>query len=72
MTFGERLRECRKAKGLTQKKLGEKSGVHINTIIYYENDSIEPKLFTISCIATALGVSIDYLAGLSKYKYPNK
>lgn len=72
MTFGERLRECRKAKYWTQQKLAEKSGVHINTIRYYEGDKGDPKLFNISCIATALGVSIDYLAGLSKYKYPNK
>lgn len=72
MTFGERLKECRKAKGMSRPALAEKSGVTIRSIENYEYNKADPSLFNISCIATALGVSIDYLAGLSKNKYLNK
>jgi transcriptional regulator with XRE-family HTH domain len=66
MTCGERIKERRKALGMTQKELAEKSGVHKNSITHYEKDRCEPTLFNASCIATALGVSIDFLAGLTK------
>lgn len=68
MTFGERLRECRKAKGLSCKALASKTGICVRSIENYENDRNDPSLFNVSCIATALGVSIDYLAGLTDEK----
>lgn len=68
MTFGERLRECRRAKGLTQEQLANAIGITDGSIANYENDRNDPRLFNVSCMATALGVSIDYLAGLSNKK----
>lgn len=68
MTFGDRLRECRKAKGLTQEELATEVGLTKNMIWFYENEKRDPRLINVSCIATVLGVSIDYLAGLSDEK----
>ena len=53
---------------LSQVELAEKSGVSKNTVNNYEREVCEPTLFNISCIATVLGVSIDYLAGLTDKK----
>ena len=68
MTFGERLRDCREYRSMTQTDLDKTVGVSPASIWYYEHNEVDPSLFTASCIATALGVSIDYLAGLSKQK----
>ena len=68
MTFGERLKDCRKTCGISQRQLADKSGVAYSSIQGYENDSHDPSLFNASCMATTLGVSIDYLAGLTDEK----
>lgn len=68
MTFGERLKECRKDKKLTRTALAKITGICVRSIENYEDDINDPSLFKISCIATALGVSIDYLAGLTDVK----
>ena len=68
MTFGERLKECRQYNWLSISDLSKITGVSTALIRHYENDRSEPSLFKIACIATALGVSIDYLAGLSDKK----
>lgn len=64
MTFGERLRACRRARGISQRMLSYKSGVHLNNIGNYERDEFEPTLHNAAKLAQALGVSLDYLAGL--------
>ena len=56
MTIGERIREVRKSKNLTQKQLGELSGIAEPTIRRYELGKLNPKRETITKIATALDV----------------
>lgn len=56
-----RIREARKAKGLTMKALGLEVGVSESTISMYENSKREPDNTTLVCIANVLGVSVDYL-----------
>lgn len=56
-----RIREARKAKGLTMKALGLEVGVSESTISMYENSKREPDNTTLVCIANILGVSVDYL-----------
>ena len=68
MTFGERLKDCREKCGISKLQLAEKSGVTRRSIQNYESDLHDPSLFNVSCIATVLGVSIDYLAGLTDEK----
>lgn len=57
MTTGELIRNIRKAKGVTQKQLGELAGIAEPTIRSYESGRLNPKIGTIEKIANALGVS---------------
>lgn len=57
MTVGEQIRNIRKAKGWTQKRLGEACGIAEPTIRRYELGKLNPKIETLQRIAKALGVS---------------
>lgn len=61
MPTGEKIKEIRKKRGLTQKQLGDLCGMADSAIRRYENGRANPKLETIKKIATALNVSIDVL-----------
>jgi transcriptional regulator with XRE-family HTH domain len=63
MFSGERLKEIRIKKGMTQEKLGEIIGVTKGTISLYENNQRKPKLENIIELMYALGISADYLLG---------
>ena len=54
--IGEKLRDTRKRKLLTQAQLAERSGVGIATIIRIERNQVEPRGSTIRKLAEALGV----------------
>lgn len=43
MTFGEKVRTARKARGLSQKELALRTGIAVRTIINYETGSRMPK-----------------------------
>lgn len=58
-----RIREKRKALGLTLKQLGAVIGVSEGGMSHYETGRREPDPDTLKRIATALGVSVDYLLG---------
>lgn len=68
--FSKRLKEARTDKNMTQKELSEKSGVSTVMISAYErsntNSGKNPALNNIYAIATALGVSMDWLCGLTE------
>ncbi len=58
MTFGEKLREYRRKKGLTQKELAALSGISPNTIINYEGGKSYPQNREVYArLAELLGVS---------------
>ena len=62
MTFGERVKELRLKKGLSQRELGERvGGITQQTIAQYEKSENYPKLETIRRIAKALDVPFDNL-----------
>lgn len=58
MTVGERIRQNRLNKKMTQKELGEKADIAEPTIRRYELGKLNPKLETLLKIATALDVSV--------------
>lgn len=66
MTIGERIKLARKSKGLTQKKLGELSGTSEITVRQYELGKRQPRLEQLQRIASALGVSMLGLTGISE------
>ncbi len=58
--IAKRLKEARLAKGLTQERLAELSGVHSKAIAKYETCVIIPTAETLKKMAEALEVSADY------------
>ena len=62
MTIGERIKQARKAKGLTQKQLGDLSNTSEGTVRQYEIGKRQPRLEQLQAIAAALGVpTVDLL-----------
>jgi transcriptional regulator with XRE-family HTH domain len=55
-SFGQRLYEIRKRKGLTQKQLAEKLGTTVRAVSYYEREAKNPTLEQIEKVAAALEV----------------
>lgn len=58
MTTGEKIRQVRKRRNLTQKQLGELAGIAEPTIRRYELGKLNPKFETLQKIASALDVYI--------------
>jgi transcriptional regulator with XRE-family HTH domain len=56
--FGERVRELRRAKNLSQEELAFRAGIHRNYLGGIERGERNPSLKNISAIARALGVDI--------------
>lgn len=54
--FGARVREFRKARGLTQHQLAESAGIDRKTINRIENSRYSPSLTNVFAIADALNV----------------
>lgn len=61
MSFEKRLRDARLQKGLSQSQLGLEVGVHYTQIGRYESKGVKPAGDVLSKIATALGVTSDFL-----------
>ena len=62
LTFGDRLKAIREARGYTKKELSEKSGVNVNTIRSYEDGSRLPNVANFEWLCKALNVkAIDLL-----------
>ena len=61
--FGEKLKELRIEKGLSQRKFGEIFDVCNQTVSFWETGSREPDIDTIIKIAYFFEVSTDYLFG---------
>lgn len=64
--FGQKLKQLRKQKSLTQKQLAELIGVQNSVISFYELGDRFPSPEILIRIARELGVSTDYLLGLEK------
>ena len=70
MTFGERLRELRKAKNLSQRALGDKVGINFTYLSKVESEKLDfaqyPSEELIRKLAKALGADEDELLLLAK------
>lgn len=65
-TFGETLREIRRARNISQRELAEKVSVDFSYISKVENDRIPtPSADTVERICTVLGVNSETLLSLS-------
>ena len=66
MTLGQKLKELRSLKGLTQKDLADKLHVSFQTVSKWENGENEPDISTLKELATLFNCSVDYLIGSEK------
>ncbi len=64
--IGGRIKRCRLALGMSKARLASKAGLSRPTITYYENRHATPTLQSLRKLADALGVTVDYLAGIEK------
>ncbi|MBA4543819.1 MULTISPECIES: helix-turn-helix transcriptional regulator [Thermoactinomyces] len=63
--FSARLRAARKSLGLNQKDLAKKIGVKPTTYSNWETDVALPRAEELKKLSNVLGVSIDYLLGVT-------
>lgn len=62
--FGEKLKELRIEKGLTQKQLAEQINSAQSAIYYWESNKQEPTISALKKLCIFFNVSADYLLGL--------
>lgn len=70
--LSERLKQCRKESGFTQRELAIYSDITETAYQNYELMLREPKLEILVRIAEVLNVSLDYLVGRTDIKQVNR
>lgn len=65
--FGQRLKELREERGLTQREVAEELDIHSVTYLHYEKSQREPPLLLLAQMAKFFEVSVDYLLGLEDF-----
>ncbi len=63
MTFGEKIKNARKAKKMTQENLAKIIGAKHNSVSDWENDKSKPDMDTIELLCGALDINPSYLMG---------
>jgi transcriptional regulator with XRE-family HTH domain len=66
--IGQRIREARIAKGLTQYQLAEKMDKDVSTISKYESGKMEPIARSLADLCVVLDCSSDWILVLSDTK----
>jgi transcriptional regulator with XRE-family HTH domain len=73
MPIKDRVRQLRKAAGLTQQTLAVKAGLSMSAVVQIESGRIpDPRVSTLKALAVALGVSLDELAFDEREERPAK
>lgn len=62
-TFGTRLRDCRKEKGLSQNELAKALETNHSVIGKYERDEVKPSIDVVKKLAAMLGTTSAYMLG---------
>lgn len=62
-SFGERLKQFRKERGLTQERLATMASMSVSAIRYIERRGYRPRLANANKLALALGVELKELLG---------
>lgn len=71
MFIGDRLKELRTAKKMSQKDLAEQIGIAKSVISFYESDARCPSYDVLIKIAEIFNVTTDYLLGVEKERTVN-
>ena len=67
MVTGDRIKQLRKSKKLSQKALGKATFISPSAISHYETGRITPKRHRLETLAAFFNVSVSYLEGESPY-----
>ncbi|HDI3055687.1 TPA: helix-turn-helix transcriptional regulator [Clostridium botulinum] len=67
--FGDRLKELREEKGMTQEQLGKLLNITKQAVYSYEKGDNEPNMDALVKIANIFNVSLDYLLCRTKERY---
>jgi transcriptional regulator with XRE-family HTH domain len=62
-TFGKRLRDCRKEKGLSQNEVAKLLNTNHSVIGKYERDDVNPSIDAVKRLAELLDTTVSYLVG---------
>ena len=62
-TFGERLKELRKAANITQSDLADKMNIHPQTVSKWERDLSQPDISQLGELAAVLHITLEKLCG---------
>lgn len=62
-TFGKRLRDCRKGKGLSQNEVAKLLNTSHSVIGKYERDDVNPSIDAVKRLAELLDTTVAYLVG---------
>ena len=62
-SFGKKLRECREAKGLSQRELAKLLSTSYSVIGKYERDEMVPSIKAAQSIANLVDTTVGYLLG---------
>lgn len=65
-TFGEKIKDLRKEKNLTQKEMAQALSITISTLSHWECDYQEPSFRDLILLAEYFDVSTDYLLGAAE------
>lgn len=68
--IGDRIREARELRKLSQGDLAERVGLHPAAISHFETGKRRPSVGNLVKLCTALCVSSDFLLGMKHNKYP--
>lgn len=72
LTFGEKIKESRKAQKLTQKQLADAIGAKHNSVSDWENDKNKPDPDTIKLLCGVLKITPNYLLKTSEDDFSPK
>ena len=67
-TIGNKIKELRRSKGMSQKDIADKLGVTSQAVSKWENDSQLPEMTMLPDIASLFGIQIDDLFEYSTEK----
>ncbi len=66
MTFGDRMKELREKRKMSQKDLAERIGIAKSAISFYESDDRFPSYEVLIKVSRIFNVTTDYLLGIER------
>lgn len=72
MKFGEKVRILRKRAGWTREELGERIGVKVRSVAYYENDNRYPEYAVLAKMADLFDVTVGFFSDDTQSVTPTK